>query len=99
MAACEAHTLHGDSFVFDNVTRHASMTGGSGKAQNTGTENEQRLDKFCTDRQSQPRKSAPVGSLYSPKGATMCFDNVCEEKYNHDKELMELLRAFPTRGL
>lgn len=86
-------------FVFDNVTRHASMTGGSGKAQILAQKMSSAWINFA--RTGNPNhESLPQWDPYSAKkGATMCFDNVCEEKYNHDKELMELLRAFPTRGL
>ena len=85
-------------FVFDNVTRHASMTGGSGKAQILAQKMSSAWINFA--RTGNPNhESLPQWDPYTAqKGATMCFDNVCEEKYNHDKELMELLRAFPTRG-
>lgn len=86
-------------FVFDNVTRHASMTGGSGKAQILAQKMSSAWINFA--RTGNPNhESLPQWDPYTAqKGATMCFDNVCEEKYNHDKELKELLRAFPTRGL
>ena len=86
-------------FVFDNVTRHASMTGGSGKAQILAQKMSSAWINFA--RTGNPNhESLPQWDPYTAqKGATMCFDNVCEEKYNHDKELMELLRAFPTLGL
>ena len=32
------------------------------------------------------------------KGATMIFDNDCGMKYNHDKELLEVVMTFPVRG-
>lgn len=85
-------------FVFDNVTRHASMTGGSGKAQILAQKMSSAWINFA--RTGNPNhESLPQWDPYSAKkGATMCFDNVCKEKYNHDKELMELVRAFPTRG-
>lgn len=85
-------------FVFDNVTRHARMTGGSGKAQILAQKMSSAWINFA--RTGNPNhESLPQWDPYSAKkGATMCFDNVCEEKYNHDKELMELVRAFPTRG-
>ncbi|NYI49291.1 carboxylesterase/lipase family protein [Macellibacteroides fermentans] len=85
-------------FVFDNVTRHASMTGGSGKAQILAQKMSSAWINFA--RTGNPNhESLPQWDPYTAqKGAAMCFDNVCEEKYNHDKELMELVRAFPTRG-
>ena len=85
-------------FVFDNVTRHASMTGGIGKAPILAQKMSSAWINFA--RTGNPNhESLPQWDPYTAqKGATMCFDNVCEEKYNHDKELMELVRAFPTRG-
>ena len=85
-------------FVFDNVTRHASMTGGSGKAQILAQKMSSAWINFA--RTGNPNhESLPQWDPYTAqKGARMCFDNVCEEKYNHEKELMELGRAFPTRG-
>ena len=85
-------------FVFDNVTRHASMTGGSGKAQILAQKMSSAWINFA--RTGNPNhESLPQWDPYTAqKGATICFDNVCDEKYNHDKKLMELVRAFPTRG-
>ena len=85
-------------FVFDNVTRHASMTGGNRKAQILAEKMSNAWINFA--RTGNPNHNGlPKWDPYtSEKGSTMCFDNTCEVKYNHDKELMELVRAFPTRG-
>ena len=85
-------------FVFDNVTRHASMTGGNRKAQILAEKMSNAWINFA--RTGNPNHNGlPKWDPYTAeKGSTMCFDNTCEVKYNHDKELMELVRAFPTRG-
>lgn len=41
----------------------------------------------------------PQWDAYTEEGgATMFFNNRCEVKHHHDKELLEVVRAFPTRG-
>ncbi len=43
--------------------------------------------------------SLPAWEAYTPQsGATMYFDNECRVLNNHDKELLEVVRSFPTRG-
>jgi len=82
-------------FVFDNVQKARHMTGGGAEAQllaermsgvwlsfaHTGDPNTEDL---------------PDWKRYTPEeGATMFFDNTCEVKYNHDKELLDIVRLFP----
>lgn len=85
-------------FVFDNTARHASMTGG-------GTEAQALADKMSSAwlnfaRTGNPNvESLPAWEAYTPQsGATMYFDNECRVLHNHDKELLEVVRSFPTRG-
>lgn len=85
-------------FVFDNTARHASMTGG-------GTEAQALADKMSSAwlnfaRTGNPNvESLPAWEAYTPQsGATMYFDNECSVLHNHDKELLEVVRSFPTRG-
>lgn len=85
-------------FVFDNTVRHASMTGG-------GTEAQALADKMSSAwlnfaRTGNPNvESLPAWEVYTPQsGATMYFDNECRVLHNHDKELLEVVRSFPTRG-
>ncbi|MBP3455580.1 MAG: carboxylesterase/lipase family protein [Alistipes sp.] len=85
-------------FVFDNTARHASMTGG-------GTEAQALADKMSSAwlnfaRTGNPNvDSLPAWEAYTPQsGATMYFDNECRVLHNHDKELLEVVRSFPTRG-
>ena len=82
-------------FVFNNADLHASMTGGGEEAiklaeimsgawisfARTGNPNTDRL---------------PEWPVYSDEnGATMIFNNTCEVKYGHDRELVKFYKQFP----
>ena len=85
-------------FVFNNADLHASMTGGGEEAIRLADIMSQSWINFA--------KTGDPNSEYLPdwpayectNGAVMFFDNNCEVKYNHDKELMNFIRQFPTRG-
>lgn len=85
-------------FVFNNVVRHASMTGGGAEAQALGEKMSNAWLNFA--RTGNPdAEDLPTWEPYTiEKGATMYFNNASEIKNNHDKELLEIVRAFPTRG-
>ena len=85
-------------FVFNNADLHASMTGGSAEALKLADTMSQAWINFA--RTGNPdAKGLPHWPAYDPEeGAMMIFNNTCEVKYNHDKELMEFIRQFPTRG-
>lgn len=85
-------------FVFNNVLRHASMTGGGAEAQALGEKMSNAWLNFA--RTGNPNaEGLPTWEPYTiEKGATMYFNNTSEIKNNHDKELLEIVRAFPTRG-
>lgn len=85
-------------FVFNNVVRHASMTGGGAEAQALGEKMSNVWLNFA--RTGNPNaEDLPTWEPYTiEKGATMYFNNTSEIKNNHDKELLEIVRAFPTRG-
>ena len=85
-------------FVFNNADLHASMTGGDHEAVELADKMSQAWINFA--RTGNPNvEGLPQWPEYTPeKGAMMIFDNKCEIKYNHDKELMEFIRQFPTRG-
>lgn len=85
-------------FVFDNTERHASMTGGGCEAQALADKMSDAWLNFA--RTGNPGVgSLPAWEAYTPQsGATMYFDNECRVLNNHDKELLEVLRSFPTRG-
>lgn len=85
-------------FVFNNVARHASLTGGSKTAQKLGNKISSAWLNFahngCPDAEGLPHWEPYTAE----NGATMIFNNHCEIKYNHDKELLDVVMAFPVRG-
>lgn len=85
-------------FVFNNAVLHASMTGGGAEAQTLAEKMSSAWLNFA--RTGNPNTEAlPQWNPYTVKeGATMIFNNTCEIKYKHDKDLLEVVRAFPTRG-
>ncbi|MBR5211050.1 MAG: carboxylesterase/lipase family protein [Bacteroidales bacterium] len=85
-------------FVFNNADLHASMTGGSEEAVALADIMSQAWINFA--RTGDPNtEELPQWPAYSCcDGATMFFNNTCEVKYNHDKELIGFIRQFPTRG-
>ena len=85
-------------FVFNNADLHASITGGSAEALKLADTMRQAWINFA--RTGNPdAKGLPHWPAYDPEeGAMMIFNNTCEVKYKHDKELMEFIRQFPTRG-
>ncbi len=85
-------------FVFNNVTRHANMTGGGTAACQLGEKMSDAWLNFA--KTGNPNaKGLPQWNPYTvDQGATMLFKDNSEIKCNHDKELIELVRTFPTRG-
>lgn len=85
-------------FVFNNAVLHASMTGGGAEAQTLAEKMSSAWLNFA--RTGNPNTEAlPQWNPYTvEEGATMVFNNTCEIKYKHDKDLLEVVRAFPTRG-
>lgn len=85
-------------FVFNNAVRHASMTGGGKAAQTLADKMSGAWLNFS--RTGNPNaEGLPQWEPYTAEGgATMIFNDDCEIKYNHDKELLEVVRAFPVRG-
>jgi para-nitrobenzyl esterase len=85
-------------FVFNNVVRHASMTGGGKAAQVLGEKMSSAWLNFA--RTGDPNvKGLPRWEPYTvERGATMFFNDSCKVKYSHDKELLEVVMAFPVRG-
>ena len=85
-------------FVFNNADRHASMTGGGSEAIKLADIMSQAWINFA--RTGNPNtEELPEWPAYNcTEGATMFFDNICEVKYNHDKELIDFIHQFPVRG-
>ncbi len=85
-------------FVFNNAIRHASMTGGGKDAVILADKMSGAWLNFA--RTGNPdAEGLPHWEPFSSKdGATMFFGNECGVRYNHDKELTDFVRSFPTRG-
>ncbi len=85
-------------FVFDNAAKHASMTGGGAEAQKLAGIMSGAWISFA--RTGNPNAAGlPKWPAYTHEnGVLMYFDNVCEVKNNHDKELIGIIRQFPVRG-
>lgn len=85
-------------FVFNNADKHASMTGGGPEAIKLADIMSQAWINFA--RTGNPNtEELPEWPAYNcTEGATMFFDNICEVKYNHDKELIDFIHQFPVRG-
>lgn len=85
-------------FAFNNAMVHASMTGGGAEAQALAEKMSGAWLNFA--RTGNPNaEGLPQWDAYTEEGgATMFFNNRCEVKHHHDKELLEVVRAFPTRG-
>ena len=85
-------------FVFNNADVHASMTGGGTGAMKLADVMSQSWINFA--RTGDPNtEELPEWPTYNcSEGATMIFNDDCEVRYNHDKELINFIRQFPTRG-
>lgn len=85
-------------FVFNNADVHASMTGGGTGAMKLADVMSQSWINFA--RTGDPNtEDLPQWPAYNcSEGAAMIFNDDCEVRYNHDKELINFIRQFPTRG-
>ena len=85
-------------FVFDNVRRHSTMTGGGEDAVRLAGKMSGAWINFAkTGRPS--ADGLPEWKPYaSDSGDTMIFNEECTVRHNHDKELLEFIRNFPVRG-
>lgn len=85
-------------FVFNNADIHASMTGGGKDALELAEKMSQAWINFA--RTGDPNtEDLPQWPVYNcSEGAAMIFNDYCEVRYNHDKELINFIRQFPTRG-
>lgn len=85
-------------FVFNNVVRHAAMTGGGDDAQKLADRMSGAWINFA--RTGNPNADGlPQWEPYTAEnGAAMIFDNECRMRYKHDKELMDIVMSFPVRG-
>ena len=85
-------------FVFNNADVHASMTGGGKEALKLADVMSQAWINFARTGDPNTEDLPEWPSYNCAEGATMFFNNNCEVKFNHDKELIGFIRQFPTRG-
>lgn len=85
-------------FVFNNADLHNMMTGGGPEALALAEKMSGAWISFA--RSGKPEaEGLPEWEPYTAEGgATMFFDNECDVRYNHDKELMDIVMSFPVRG-
>ena len=85
-------------FVFNNADVHASMTGGGTGAMKLADVMSQSWINFARTGDPNTEKLPEWPTYNCSEGATMFFNDDCEVRYNHDRELINLIRQFPTRG-
>ncbi|MGN1221483.1 MAG: carboxylesterase family protein, partial [Candidatus Cryptobacteroides sp.] len=85
-------------FVFNNATVHASMTGGTKEAVELASKMSRCWANFA--RTGNPNaEGLPEWEPFSCETMpTMVFDNECKVLNGHDKDLIDFIRLFPTRG-
>lgn len=85
-------------FVFNNIARCRTMTGGTQSACKLAEKMSDAWLNFA--KTGNPGVSSlPVWKPYTPdEGAIMIFNNTCELRFNHDKELLDFVKMFPMRG-
>lgn len=85
-------------FVFNNADRHASMTGGGAQALELASKMSHCWAEFARSGKPSAEGLPQWEPFEAEKRATMFFDNDCKMSYGHDKELIDFIRRYPTRG-
>lgn len=78
-------------FVFNNISRTREMTGGGEEAYQLADKVSSAWINFA--KTGNPNaEGLPEWEPFNPEnGATMIFNNICEIKHNHDKELLNIV--------
>jgi para-nitrobenzyl esterase len=79
-------------FVFNTINRCEEMTGGSQDAIKLADKVSQAWINFAKTGNPNHAGLPTWPSYTAEKGATIFFDNKCEIKYHHDKELLEAIK-------
>ena len=85
-------------FVFNNISRHASMTGGTKYAQQLSDKMSNAWINFAYHGNPNIDELPKWEPYDAENGATMFLDNLCEVRNNHDKELLNIVMTLPVRG-
>ncbi|WP_082063517.1 carboxylesterase/lipase family protein [Draconibacterium sediminis] len=81
-------------FVFNNISRCRELTGGGEEARNLADKMSSAWINFAKTGNPNTSNLPEWEPFTTDNGATMLFDNKCELKYNHDKELIEMVNSF-----
>ena len=85
-------------FVFNNADRHASMTGGGAQAMELASKMSHCWAEFARCGKPSAEGLPEWEPFEAEKRAVMIIDNTCKMSYSHNKELMDFIRRYPTRG-
>ncbi|WP_121355696.1 carboxylesterase/lipase family protein [Flavisolibacter nicotianae] len=80
-------------FVFDNIDRCREMTGGGKDAKVLADKMSQAWINFARTGDPNAKALQAWPKYTAENGATMFFDNKCEVRYHHDKELLQVATA------
>ena len=78
-------------FVFDNIYNSSTMTGGSKSTYELADKMSNAWVNFAKTGNPNVFELPDWKPFDTQKGATMIFNNKCEIKYNHDKELLNII--------
>jgi para-nitrobenzyl esterase len=85
-------------FVFNNIQCCNKMTGGGKEAQELADKISSAWIQFARTGNPNTKDLPEWNPFTTMNRATMIFNNTCEMKYNHDKELLEIANSFPFTG-
>ena len=85
-------------FVFNNASRHSSMTGGGPEALELASKMSRCWANFARTGKPSAEGLPEWEPFECNNRATMFFDNVCKVTCNHDKELIDFTMRYPVRG-
>ncbi len=80
------------AFAFSNIARCEEMTGGTKEAYALAEKVSQSWINFAKSGDPSNSKLPTWPKYTADNGATMFFDNVCNVRFHHDKELRELMK-------
>jgi len=86
------------AFVFNNIEKCREMTSGTKNAYILADKMSDAWLNFAKTGNPATRTLPAWEAYYPEKGATMFFNDICEVKYNHDKELLDIVKLFPFKG-
>ncbi|HYQ58772.1 MAG TPA: carboxylesterase family protein [Draconibacterium sp.] len=95
LGACHGMEL---PFMFNNIEMARPLTGGGKDAYELADKISSAWINFVKTGDPNSKNLPDWKPYTTEEGATMIFDNKCEEVYNHDKELLDIISSFQTGG-